>query len=181
MTERDSGNGSVSSATKTKSNVDWTVHVTESGDKLSTQERVIKGIADFFFSILKFSFFNRNYLLHHIRYLFFFCSFSFLVSPTWRLIISNWFRNSDVVAPAVCRPTDEQFWSKKVPGKPDLEFLKNHFAHEGRLSEEHALWIINKATEILKKESNLLEVEAPVTGKTIFLNLFPFFRGGNLK
>lgn len=61
-------------------------------------------------------------------------------------------------------PTDEQFWSKEDPTKPDHAFLKNHFYREGRLTEEQALCIIEKGTEILRGEANLLHVEAPVTG-----------------
>lgn len=61
-------------------------------------------------------------------------------------------------------PTDEQFWSKEDPTKPDHAFLKNHFYREGKLTEEQALCIIEKGTEILRGEGNLLHVEAPVTG-----------------
>ncbi len=61
-------------------------------------------------------------------------------------------------------PTDEQFWSKEDPTKPDHAFLKNHFYREGRLSEEQAIWIIEMGAEILKKESNVLSVDAPITG-----------------
>lgn len=61
-------------------------------------------------------------------------------------------------------PTDEQFWSREDPTKPDVAFLKNHFYREGRLSEEQALAIIEKGTEILRSEPNLLHVDAPVTG-----------------
>jgi hypothetical protein len=61
-------------------------------------------------------------------------------------------------------PTDEQFFSKTEKGKPDIAYLKNHFYREGRLKEEHALYIIEKATEILHTEPNLLHVDAPVTG-----------------
>lgn len=61
-------------------------------------------------------------------------------------------------------PTDAQFFSTIDPTKPDIAFLKNHFYREGRLSEEHCLYIIEKGTEILKKEPNLLEVDAPITG-----------------
>ncbi len=61
-------------------------------------------------------------------------------------------------------PTDAQFFSKTDPTKPDVAFLKNHFYREGRLSEEHALYILEKGTEILRAEPNLLYVDAPVTG-----------------
>lgn len=62
-------------------------------------------------------------------------------------------------------PTDEEFWSKERPGLPDIKFLKDHFYREGRLTEEQALFILEKGTEILKSEPNLLEVGAPITGK----------------
>lgn len=68
----------------------------------------------------------------------------------------------------MANPTDEQFWSREDPSKPDVAFLKNHFYREGRLSEEHALWIIEKGTEILRAEPNLLHVDAPVTGACSF-------------
>ncbi|KAF9222288.1 Serine/threonine-protein phosphatase 2B catalytic subunit A1 [Gyrodon lividus] len=69
----------------------------------------------------------------------------------------------DVLGPAVDRPTDAQFFSEQDPTKPNLEFLKNHFFREGRLREEHALWILDKATVLLRNEPNVLEVDAPVT------------------
>jgi len=80
-------------------------------------------------------------------------------------------------------PTDEQFWSKNDKTKPDIAFLKNHFYREGRLTEEQALYILQKYVErwrdhlplsalltrhrggeILRQEPNLLEVDAPITG-----------------
>lgn len=64
-------------------------------------------------------------------------------------------------------PTDEQFFSREDPSKPDIAFLKNHFYREGRLREDQALFILDKATEILRSEPNLLAVEAPVTGAHI--------------
>ena len=67
-------------------------------------------------------------------------------------------------------PTDDQFFSRQDPTKPDVAFLKNHLYREGRLSEEHALYIIEKATEILKAEPNLLSVDAPVTGMCLALS-----------
>ncbi|CAG8558661.1 14190_t:CDS:10 [Rhizophagus irregularis] len=69
----------------------------------------------------------------------------------------------DVQAPAVQIPTSDEFFSKEDPEKPDIAFLKNHFIREGRISEEQALYIISKGTEILKQEPNLLEVDAPIT------------------
>lgn len=41
-------------------------------------------------------------------------------------------------------PTDDQFWSKVYKTKPDIAFLKNHFYREGRLTEEQALYILEK-------------------------------------
>ncbi|KAI7883000.1 serine/threonine-protein phosphatase 2B catalytic subunit A1 [Lichtheimia hyalospora FSU 10163] len=70
---------------------------------------------------------------------------------------------TEVPAPAVCEPTDEQFWSSERPGYPDLDFLKRHLYREGRLSEEQAIYIITKATDIFKQEPNLLHVAAPIT------------------
>lgn len=61
-------------------------------------------------------------------------------------------------------PTDAQFFSREDPTKPDIAFLKNHFYREGRISEEHATYILEKATELLRAEPNLLYVDAPVTG-----------------
>ncbi len=93
--------------------IDFTIHTTEDGTQVSTQERVIK----------------------------------------------------DVQAPAFHKPTDEEFFSSKDPTKPDIAFLKNHFYREGRLTEAQALFILRSATEILRQEPNLLEVDAPITGE----------------
>jgi hypothetical protein len=69
----------------------------------------------------------------------------------------------DVQAPAFRKPTQEEFLSPQDRTKPNLQFLKQHFYREGRLSEDQALWIIRKGTEILKSEPNLLEMDAPIT------------------
>jgi serine/threonine-protein phosphatase 2B catalytic subunit len=62
-------------------------------------------------------------------------------------------------------PTDEQFFARGSQNqKPDIAMLKNHFYREGRLSEEHALWILETTTAILRSESNVLQVDAPITG-----------------
>jgi serine/threonine-protein phosphatase 2B catalytic subunit len=69
----------------------------------------------------------------------------------------------DVPQPAVGFPTDAQFYSPHDPTKPNLDFLKDHFFHEGRIREDHALWIIDKATSLLQSEPNVLDIDAPVT------------------
>ena len=71
-------------------------------------------------------------------------------------------------------PTDEQFFSKTEKGMPDIAYLKDHFYREGRIKEEHALHIIEKATEILHTEPNLLYVDAPVTGQFFSHALSPW-------
>ncbi|CAK7216341.1 3',5'-cyclic-nucleotide phosphodiesterase (PDEase) (3':5'-CNP) [Sporothrix bragantina] len=69
----------------------------------------------------------------------------------------------DVQAPATYKPTDEQFYSDETHTKPDIAFLKQHFYREGRLTEEQALFILRKGTELLRAEPNLLEMDAPIT------------------
>jgi len=61
-------------------------------------------------------------------------------------------------------PTNDQFFSRQDRSKPDVAFLKNHFYREGRLSDEQALWILEKGTDMLRYESNVLQVDAPITG-----------------
>ncbi|KAG0308395.1 3',5'-cyclic-nucleotide phosphodiesterase (PDEase) (3':5'-CNP) [Dissophora globulifera] len=71
--------------------------------------------------------------------------------------------NKDVLAPAVAVPTDEMFFSREFPDRPNLAFLKDHFFREGRITESQAIYILQKGTDILRKEPNLLEVDAPIT------------------
>jgi serine/threonine-protein phosphatase 2B catalytic subunit len=68
-------------------------------------------------------------------------------------------------------PTDEQFFSREDPTKPDVAFLKNHFYREGRLTEEQAIYILDKASDILAAEPNLLMVDAPITGSCLLPSL----------
>ncbi|KXS13357.1 Metallo-dependent phosphatase [Gonapodya prolifera JEL478] len=71
---------------------------------------------------------------------------------------------SDVPAPATTKPTKQQlFTDYPANTKPDVEFLRKHFLLEGRLAEEDALWIVEKGTEIMRKEPNLLDLEGPIT------------------
>lgn len=73
-------------------------------------------------------------------------------------------RTPDVPPPITFRPTDEEFLDPHDPSKPNLNFIKNHFYCEGRLNEEQALFIIKTGTELLRKEANVLEIDAPITG-----------------
>lgn len=60
-------------------------------------------------------------------------------------------------------PTDEEFFDPVKTDLPNLEFLREHFIHEGRLSESQALAILTGGSAILKNEPNLLYVDAPIT------------------
>ncbi|KAG6889554.1 hypothetical protein C0995_016681 [Termitomyces sp. Mi166 len=69
-----------------------------------------------------------------------------------------------VPLPAANKPTDAEFF--RVAGgerKANPFFLKDHFFREGRLTEEQALFIVERATELLSKEPNLVDVKSPVT------------------
>lgn len=70
-------------------------------------------------------------------------------------------------------PTDEQFFADhgRDRTKPDVAFLKNHFYREGRLSEEQALWILEKGGDLLRLEPNVLSVDAPITGAFVLIVL----------
>ncbi|GJJ10603.1 3',5'-cyclic-nucleotide phosphodiesterase [Clathrus columnatus] len=69
----------------------------------------------------------------------------------------------DVKPPESRRPTDDEFFSSSDRTKPNVTFLKDHFFNEGRLTESQALYIIKTATEILKNEPNVLELDIPLT------------------
>lgn len=56
----------------------------------------------------------------------------------------------------------EKLWA--APGKPNTVELKEHLFYEGRLHKDDVLEIIRSATKIMRKEPNLLEVDAPITG-----------------
>ena len=42
--------------------------------------------------------------------------------------------------------------------------LRDHFFHEGRLTEAQALFILEQATELMKSEPNMLRINGPVVG-----------------
>jgi serine/threonine-protein phosphatase 2B catalytic subunit len=47
---------------------------------------------------------------------------------------------------------------------PDIDFLWSHFIHEGRLTEEQALFIIKTGTDVLRQEPTMLEIDEHITG-----------------
>jgi hypothetical protein len=53
-------------------------------------------------------------------------------------------------------------------GKPRLDRLREHLLAEGRLEEDTALMIIERGESLLRAESTLIELEAPITGKNLF-------------
>jgi serine/threonine-protein phosphatase 2B catalytic subunit len=73
---------------------------------------------------------------------------------------------AQVAEPSPLRPTDQEFYIKdQLTGekKPNPALLKEHFFREGRLMEEHALFILERATDKLSREPNMVDVKSPVT------------------
>ncbi|KAK7457102.1 hypothetical protein VKT23_010404 [Stygiomarasmius scandens] len=70
-----------------------------------------------------------------------------------------------VPAPATNKPTDSEFFVTDASGdlKPNPAYLKQHFFREGRLTEDHAMFILEHATALLRSENNLVDVKSPVT------------------
>lgn len=48
---------------------------------------------------------------------------------------------------------------------PNVSFLREHFLREGRLTEDQALMIIQRTTEVFEAEPNLVHVKSPVTSE----------------
>src|SRR5580704_15944627 len=69
--------------------------------------------------------------------------------------------------PVIAVPTADQFFMNQEQSKPNLSYIKNHFYWEGHLSEEQALWILKKGTEVLCSEGNIIHVDAPTTGNVL--------------
>lgn len=74
-----------------------------------------------------------------------------------------------VPPPATTKPTDDQFFVYDRHGAvmPNAEFLRVHFLREGRLTEQQAIFILERATQLLSREPNMLAVQSPVTGELI--------------
>jgi hypothetical protein len=72
-------------------------------------------------------------------------------------------RKIDVAPPSNHILTDQEFFSPLDPTKPNIEVLKKHFFHEGRISNQHALYLIHAGAQLLRSEPNVLEIDAPIT------------------
>jgi hypothetical protein len=79
---------------------------------------------------------------------------------------------TQVPEPYAHRPNDEDFYvaGDGGPSKPNAELLKNHFIHEGRVTESQALFILEQATNLLRSEPNMVHVKSPVTSASKFLH-----------
>ena len=79
----------------------------------------------------------------------------------------------NVPHPATNKPKDEEFFAYDRNGNvmPNLDFIREHFLAEGKLTEEQAIYILDRATDLLSREPNLLPVPSPVTGKSPMLSV----------
>lgn len=71
-----------------------------------------------------------------------------------------------VPPPYAYTPLDDHFYARDPTDgrtKPDPALIKDHFIHEGRLTEQQALFILNEATELMKREPNMLTLSGPIT------------------
>ncbi|TID24575.1 hypothetical protein CANINC_003047 [Pichia inconspicua] len=67
----------------------------------------------------------------------------------------------DVVPPTNVIPTDDELFDEE--GKPDYQFLMKHFKRQGKITEDQMIRIVDAASEIMRYESNILEVDVPAT------------------
>ncbi|KAG6864358.1 hypothetical protein C0991_010231 [Blastosporella zonata] len=72
-----------------------------------------------------------------------------------------------VPQPAMNKPTEAEFFKTNERGERMANpfYLREHFFREGRLTEEQALFLLERATELLASESNMVEVKSPVTSQ----------------
>ncbi|KAF7333356.1 Serine/threonine-protein phosphatase [Mycena venus] len=70
-----------------------------------------------------------------------------------------------VPCPATHRLSDAEFFAQDEFGaqKPNVRILRDHFFCEGRLTEEHVLYILEHATKLLSSEPNMVEIQGPIT------------------
>ncbi|KAI0700677.1 Metallo-dependent phosphatase [Cerioporus squamosus] len=70
-----------------------------------------------------------------------------------------------ITPPAAHIPSDEAFYTLDPHTgrhRPNVDLLRQHFFHEGRLSQEQALFILEQTTDLMTREPNLLQVPSPV-------------------
>ena len=70
--------------------------------------------------------------------------------------------------PATSKPNDEEFFAYGPDGAriPNLDFIREHFLVEGKLTEQQAIYIVERVTDVLSREPNLLSVPSPVIGRS---------------
>nr|VWO95652.1 Methyltransf_2 domain-containing protein [Ganoderma boninense] len=66
-----------------------------------------------------------------------------------------------VTPPATHIPLDEEFYVYDAytgRNRPNVELLREHFFHEGRLSHDQAMFILDQATDLMTREPNLYDL-----------------------
>ena len=66
-----------------------------------------------------------------------------------------------VPEPESSRMEVERLFTKGISELPDTDLLRNHLHNEGRLAKSTAMALLERVTEVLKKEPNVLRLEAP--------------------
>lgn len=56
--------------------------------------------------------------------------------------------------------SDDMFYDSK--GLPNYSVIKKHLVKEGKVTKEHFMKLIMDATEVMKKEDNLMKIAEPV-------------------
>ncbi|PVU91345.1 hypothetical protein BB559_004176 [Furculomyces boomerangus] len=69
----------------------------------------------------------------------------------------------DVKPPISRKPDDSEVFVGNDENMPDIDFIKDFFFNEGRLTESQAERLLTKATEVFKLEPTMVEVDSPVT------------------
>ena len=47
--------------------------------------------------------------------------------------------------------------------KPNLDLVRDHLFNEGRFTESQTLFILDHATELMRREPNMLNLKGPIT------------------